>query len=183
MTPFVIPFLYLCGSLFFEMIEKLKVLIVKIFTPQFIRFILTAILNTAFGLIINYVFLFIFEHLFKINHAYVISNFFATIVSILFNFKTYGILVFKNKNNKLLFRFLMVTSFTYLLNIGGIALMEHLGSHNNYLNLTLMAIPVGLLNYILNKHFVYTDRAKRWHWFCLMGVLAIELALFLILKY
>lgn len=165
------------------MFEKIKHITLKVFTPQFIRFILTAILNTAFGLFINYVFLYIFEHLLKLNHAYVVSNFLATIVSILFNFKTYGILVFKNKNNKLLFRFLMVTSFTYLLNIGGIALLEYFGSHNNYLNLTLMAIPVGILNYILNKHFVYTDNAKRWHWLCLVGVLAIELVLFLILKY
>ena len=164
------------------MFEKIKHITLKIFTPQFIRFILTAILNTAFGLFINYVFLYIFEHRLKLNHAYVVSNFLATIVSILFNFKTYGILVFKNKNNKLLFRFLMVTSFTYLLNIGGIALLEYVGSHNNYLNLTLMAIPVGILNYILNKHFVYTDRAKRWHWFCLVGVLAVELVLFLVLN-
>ncbi|MBR4918478.1 MAG: GtrA family protein [Bacteroidales bacterium] len=165
------------------MIEKLKVLIVKIFTPQFIRFILTAILNTLFGLFINYLFLYIFEHLLKLNHAYIVSNFLATIVSILFNFKTYGILVFKNKKNRLFFRFLLVTTFTYLLNIGGIALLQHLGSRNNYLNLTLMAIPVGLLNYTLNKHFVYTNKAKGWHWLCLCAVLASELAIFLILKY
>jgi len=165
------------------MIEKLKILVAKIFTPQFIRFILTAILNTLFGLFVNYLFLYIFEHLLKVPHAYVVSNFLATIVSILFNFKTYGILVFKNKNNKLLFRFLMVTSFTYLLNIGGIGLLEYFGSHNNYLNLTLMAVPVGILNYILNKHFVYTDRAKRWHWLCLVGVLLLELVIFLVVKY
>lgn len=165
------------------MIEKLKVLFAKVFTPQFIRFILTAILNTLFGLFINYLFLYIFEHLLKVPHAYVVSNFLATIVSILFNFKTYGILVFKNKDNKLLFRFLLVTSFTYLLNIGGIALLEHLGSHNNYLNLTLMAIPVGLLNYVLNKHFVYTNKSKGWHWLCLCAVLLVELVIFLIVRY
>lgn len=117
-------------------------------------------LNTAFGLFVNYVFLFIFEHLLKFNHAYIISNFIATIVSILFNFKTYGILVFKNKDNKLILRFLAVTTFTYLLNIGGIALLEHLGSRNNYLNLTIMAVPVGLLNYVLNSVFVYKRKAR-----------------------
>ena len=117
-------------------------------------------LNTAFGLFINYLFLFIFEHIFKLNRAYVVSNFLATIVSILFNFKTYGVLVFKNKDNKLLFRFLAVTTFTYLVNISGIALLEHLGSHNNYLNLTVMAVPVGLLNYVLNSKFVYKKKAR-----------------------
>ena len=138
----------------------MKEFLKRYFEPQFIRFVLVAMLNTAFGLFINYVFLFIFEHLFKLNHAYVVSNFIATIVSILFNFKTYGILVFKNKDNKLLLRFLAVTTFTYLVNIGGIALLEHLGSHNNYLNLTIMAVPVGLLNYVLNSVFVYKKKAK-----------------------
>jgi len=132
----------------------------RYFEPQFIRFVLVAILNTLFGLFVNYVFLFIFEHLLKVPHAYVVSNFLATIVSILFNFKTYGILVFKNKNNKLLFRFLAVTFFTYLVNIGGIRLLEYLGSSNNYLNLTVMAVPVGLLNYVLNSAFVYKRRIK-----------------------
>lgn len=138
----------------------MKEFLKRYFEPQFIRFVLVAMLNTAFGLFINYVFLFIFEHLFKLNHAYVVSNFIATIVSILFNFKTYGILVFKNKDNKLLLRFLAVTIFTYLVNIGGIALLEHLGSHNNYLNLTIMAVPVGLLNYVLNSVFVYKKKAR-----------------------
>ena len=132
----------------------------RYFEPQFIRFVLVAGLNTLFGLFINYVFLFIFEHLLKLNHAYIVSNFLATIVSILFNFKTYGILVFKNKNNKLLLRFLAVTFFTYLVNIGGIRLLEYLGSSNNYLNLTIMAIPVGLLNYVLNSVFVYKRKVK-----------------------
>ena len=138
----------------------MKEFLKRYFEPQFIRFVLVAMLNTAFGLFINYVFLFIFEHLLKLNHAYVVSNFFATIVSILFNFKTYGILVYKNKDNKLLLRFLAVTTFTYLVNIGGIALLEHLGSQNNYLNLTIMAVPVGLLNYVLNSVFVYKKKAK-----------------------
>ena len=132
----------------------------RYFEPQFIRFVLVAMLNTAFGLLVNYLFLFIFEHLLKLNHAYVVSNFIATIVSILFNFKTYGILVFKNKDNKLILRFLAVTTFTYLLNIGGIALLEHCGSQNNYINLTIMAVPVGLLNYVLNSIFVYKRKAR-----------------------
>ena len=138
----------------------IKAFLKRYFEPQFIRFVLVATLNTAFGLFVNYLFLFIFEHLFKLNHAYIVSNFIATIVSILFNFKTYGILVFKNKDNKLILRFLAVTTFTYLLNIGGIALLEHCGSQNNYINLTIMAVPVGLLNYVLNSIFVYKKKAR-----------------------
>ena len=138
----------------------IKDFLYRYFEPRFVRFVLVAMLNTAVGLLINYLFLFIFEDLFKLNHAYYVSNFLATIVSILFNFKTYGILVFKNKDNKLLFRFLAVTFFTYLVNVGGIRLLEYLGSGNNYLNLTIMAIPVGLLNYILNSVFVYKKKVS-----------------------
>lgn len=138
----------------------IKDFLYRYFEPRFIRFVLVAILNTAVGLLINYLFLFIFEYLLKLNHAYIVSNFLATVFSILFNFKTYGILVFKNKDNRLLLRFLAVTTFTYLVNIGGIALLEHLGSRNNYLNLTIMAIPVGLLNYVLNSIFVYKKKVK-----------------------
>lgn len=165
------------------MFEKIKSFIKKIFSKQFIRFVFVAALNTAFGLFINYLFLFIFEHLLKLNHAYVVSNFLATIVSILFNFKTYGALVFNNKDRKLIFRFLIVTSFTYLLNIGGIALMEHWGSTNNYLNLTLMAIPVGLLNYFFNKHFTYVDKPQRWTWWTMALLLAAEVVVYLLLKF
>lgn len=142
------------------MFEKIKYFIKKIFSKQFIRFVFVAALNTAFGLFVNYVFLFIFEHLLKLNHAYVVSNFLATIVSILFNFKTYGALVFKNKDNKLLFRFLIATSFTYLCNISGIALLESTICQNNYVNLTVMAIPVGLLNYVLYSFFVFKKCRK-----------------------
>lgn len=174
--------MYFCG-LFKKMVEKIIQLIKKIFTPQFIRFVLVAMLNTAFGLLINYVFLFIFEHILKLNYAYVVSNLLATIVSILFNFKTYGALVFKNKDNKLIFRFLMVTTFTYLLNIGGIALLEHLGSTNNYLNLTLMAIPVGLLNYVFNKIFTYAKETKKWIWWLMIGILVFEFLVLVVVKW
>lgn len=141
------------------MIEKLKHLIKTVFSKQFIRFVFVAALNTAFGLFINYVFLFIFQNLLKINQAYIISNFLATIASILFNFKTYGALVFKNKDNKLILRFLLATGFTYLCNIGGIYLLEHTICQNNYINLTVMAIPVGLLNYLLYSTFVFKKKS------------------------
>lgn len=137
------------------MTEKTLGLIRKVFTKQFIRFVFVACLNTAFGLFINYAFLFFFQNLLKLNKAYIVSNLLATIVSILFNFKTYGALVFKNKDRSLLFRFLLATSFTYCCNVGGITLLENTICQNNYLNLTVMAIPVGLLNYFLYSTFVF----------------------------
>lgn len=143
-----------------EMTGKISNLFRTIFSKQFIRFVLVAALNTAFGLFVNYVFLYVFQNLLKINQAYIISNFLATVVSILFNFKTYGALVFKNKDNKLILRFLLATTFTYLCNVGGIYLLEHTICQNNYVNITVMAIPVGLLNYFLYSTFVFKKNSK-----------------------
>lgn len=137
------------------MSSSIKSFLKKLFSLRFIRFVLVAGLNTAFGLFINYFFLYIFQDLLHFNRPYFISNFLATIVSILFNFKTYGTLVFKDKDRKRIFRFLLVTTFTYLCNVGGIRLLEETLCQNNYLNITIMAIPVGLLNYLLYSTFVF----------------------------
>ncbi len=162
------------------MLKKRKNLIKVALSKQFIRFLFVAALNTAFGLFINYFFLFIFEHLLHLNQAYVVSNLLATICSILFNFKTYGALVFKNKENRLIFKFLMVTTFTYLLNISGIALLEHAGCTNNYLNLTLMAIPVGLCNYFFNRSFTYVRNNRSWQWVMMSVMLLLAGAICLV---
>jgi len=138
------------------MIKKLFSLIKKILTPQFIRFVLVAMLNTAFGWCVYAGLLLLFNH-FHVNKPYVLASLIGTIISIMFNFKTYGHIVFKNKSNRLIFKFLMVYTVTYFCNIGGIALLERWGV-NNYLAGAITAIPVGFLGYFLNKIFVYRKK-------------------------
>ena len=75
----------------------------------------------------------------------------------LFNFKTYDHIVFRNKSNKLIFKFILVYVFNYFLNIGGIAMLENIGI-NNYLAGAITAIPVGFIGYFLNKFFVYNQK-------------------------
>lgn len=136
------------------MIDKLAELLKKLLTPQFIRFIFVAILNTAVGWCIYAGLLLIFDKVLALDYPYVYASLFGTILSILFNFKTYGIIVFKNRSNKLIFKFVAVYTFNYFCNIGGIALMEYWGI-NNYLAGGIVAIPVGFIGYILNKIFVF----------------------------
>lgn len=128
-------------------------MIKKLITPQFIRFVFVAILNTAFGWCVYALLLLLMNHL-GVDKPYVLASLFGTIISILFNFKTYGHIVFRNKSNKLIFKFVMVYVFNYFLNVGGIALLENLGI-NNYLAGAITAIPVGFIGYFLNKFFVY----------------------------
>ena len=128
------------------MIKLLK----RYITPEFIRFVLVAILNTLFGYGVYSILLLLGMH-------YSLAILCSTVIGVLFNFKTYGILVFKNTSNKLIFRFVLVYCVVYLCNTGGIALLKTFGI-SDYIAGALMLVPVGLLGFILNKIFVYSKK-------------------------
>ncbi|MBR0078741.1 MAG: GtrA family protein [Bacteroidales bacterium] len=122
-------------------------------SPEFIRFVFVACLNTAFGYGLFAFFIWIGLH-------YTLATLLGTIIGVLFNFKTYGLIVFKNKNNKLIFRFIVVYVLLYICNIGGIALLKYFGC-SSYLAGLIVAAPVGLLGYLLNKKFVYDVKCRK----------------------
>lgn len=128
------------------MIKLLK----RYITPEFVRFVLVAILNTLFGYGVYSLLLFVGLH-------YSVAILCSTVLGVLFNFKTYGVLVFKNSSNKLIFRFVLVYCVVYLCNTGGIALLKSLGI-SEYIAGALMLVPVGLLGFVLNKIFVYSKK-------------------------
>lgn len=128
----------------------------RFFDPQFIRFVLVAILNTAFGYVI-YALLLWFFNLLKFENPYIYASFFGYVIGILFNFKTYSALVFKTKNNNLIFKFILVYVVCWLTNISCIALLEKMHI-NNYLAGAIVAIPVGFLGYVLNSLFVFKKK-------------------------
>lgn len=136
----------------------IKDILYRYFEPQFVRFVLVAILNTAFGWCV-YAALLWFINLFHIPNPYVLASLFGYIIGILFNFTTYSRLVFKDKNKKLIFRFIMVYVICWLCNSFGIWLLEkcHI---DNYLAGAITAIPVGFLGYVLNSIFVFKKKAK-----------------------
>ncbi|MEI6696221.1 MAG: GtrA family protein [Bacteroidota bacterium] len=127
--------------------ERLKQLLKTGFDLKIIRFFFVAGLNTIFGYGIFAFFLFIGLH-------YTIAGFIATVLGILFNFKMYGLLVFKNKSNKLIIRFLMVYFVTYCIAIFFIWALEHINI-NHYYALVIIAFPNALLAYFLNKKLVF----------------------------
>ena len=119
-------------------------------SKELIRFGLVALLNTAFGYAIYALFIWLGLH-------YTLATLLSTIIGVLFNFKTYGVLVFKNKSNKLIFKFILVYIFLYLCNIGGIAALKLCGL-SSYIAGLVMIVPIGLLGYLLNKKLVYEKR-------------------------
>jgi putative flippase GtrA len=119
----------------------------KLLQHKLIRFFLVSGINTLFGYGLFAIFIFA-------GLPYPLSLLIGTIAGILFNFKTTGLLVFKNSNNILVFRFLAVYGITYLCNLGGLALFKYMGV-NMYWAGAILLIPAGLLAFILNKYFVF----------------------------
>jgi len=130
--------------------EKIRKIIKSCFDLKIIRFFFVAGLNTIFGYGIFALFLYIGLH-------YTLAGFISTILGILFNFKMYGLLVFKNKNNNLIFRFLLVYLITYCVAISFIWALEQINI-NHYYALGIIAIPNALLAYVLNKKLVFEKK-------------------------
>jgi putative flippase GtrA len=132
--------------------NKIRSLTLELLRQKLIRFLLVSVLNTLFGYSLFALFLYF-------GLPYPFALLISTIVGILFNFKTIGRLVFKNNNNILIFKFISVYGITYLVNLGGLALLKSI-EINTYLSGALLLIPIGFLSFILNKIFVFKSFDK-----------------------
>ncbi len=115
---------------------------------QFIKFLFVGGINTAFGYGVFALFTFL-------NFHYVISTLLATILGILFNFKTTGCIVFKNNNNRLIFRFVAVYGVIYGFSVLSLKLLLILGLENLYINYLILLLPNALLSFYLMKKVVF----------------------------
>ncbi len=115
----------------------------------FAKFIAVGLLNTLFGYSVFALLLFIGLH-------YAIATLVATVLGVLFNFKTIGTLVFKNSNNILIIKFVGVYTITYFLNIVLLKILST-WSINMYLAGFLLLAPMAMLAYLLNRHFVFNE--------------------------
>ncbi len=110
-------------------------------------YILVGILNTIFGYSAFALFIFLQLH-------YALAVFLATLLGIMFNFKTIGTLVFKNNNNKLFAKFIGVYVVTYFLNVLSLSLFNKF-NFNLYLAGLILIIPMAFVSFILNNAFVF----------------------------
>ncbi len=133
-------FIYFCAKLFKK-------------RPRFIKFILVGILNTIFGYSCFAFFVFL-------GFGDVLAPLFANILGILFNFKTYGHLVFKNPDNSLIFKFFAVYSIVYISNVAGLVLFAELGLKNRYISGFILLLPLALLAYYLNGKYVFKNKGN-----------------------
>ncbi len=120
---------------------------------KIIRFFMVAGLNTAFGWCVFSLLIFIGLH-------YTLAALIGQVIGIFFNFRTYGALVFRNKELNLLPRFIAVYVLMYLCNVGGMTALKWLFGLNDYVVSAIMCVPVGLLGFVLNKLFVF-ERVRK----------------------
>lgn len=115
---------------------------------RFQIFLLVGTLNTLFGYSVYAFLLFIGLH-------YALAAFLATCIGVLFNFKTTGRIVFQSTGKGLLFKFILVYTVLYIINITILQFLLFIGI-NAYLGGAICIPPMALLSFFLNKRFVFT---------------------------
>lgn len=129
------------------MIRKLIDLIRRLWSIPFLRFLVVGGINTAFGYSVFALFILIGLH-------YVLAALLGTICGILFNFKTTGTLVFKNRDNRLIFRFFGVYLITYSLMIGFLKLFDMAGVIPLVAG-AIIALPMAVVSFLLMRKLVF----------------------------
>lgn len=119
----------------------------------FIIYLLVGVMNTIFGYSI-------FAILIYLKFHYSLAALLATVLGVLFNFKSIGKLVFKNNDNSLIYRFISVYIVTYLINIGGMKIYR-VFDDNMYLAGLVMIIPAAIISFVLHKRFVFNGNSNR----------------------
>jgi len=110
-------------------------------------------LNTVFGFSVYSIFILLHLH-------YVLAALLGQICGIMFNFKTTGTIVFKNKDNRLIFRFFAVYLVTYLITIGLLKLFSIYGVGSLVAG-AIIILPIAFLSFLLNKRFVFDTLRKK----------------------
>lgn len=114
---------------------------------KFIRFLLVGGLNTAFGYGV-------YALLILLGVPYPLAVFLSTAAGVLFNFKTYGTLVFGSRDNRLLGRFIAVYALIYVLNLIPLAWAKRNGVSLIVAG-AVVALPMAAISFVLNRRFVF----------------------------
>jgi len=112
----------------------------------FFKFLFVGILNTIFSYSI-------YAILITLKLIPNVALFFQYILGVLWNFKTTGIIVFKNHDNKLIFKFISSYILTFIVN--SILLDILIKYINGYLAQAILILPIALLSFVIFKFWVF----------------------------
>jgi len=120
---------------------------------RFILFLFVGLINTGFGYGLFALLIFLKVH-------YALASLLSTFIGILFNFKTTGVIVFKNKNNLLIFRFFLVYGITYILGLLFLYITNYF-TISNYIAGAVWLLPGAIISYFLQKSLVFRFRESK----------------------
>lgn len=115
---------------------------------QFVTFLFVGVLNTLVGYILYAFFVWV-------GCNYIFAPLFSTILGVLFNFKTIGVIVFQSRNNRLLGKFFGVYAIVYVCNVLGLKTLAVCGLTNMYIAGAILVVPLAVLGFVLNKKWVF----------------------------
>ena len=115
--------------------------------PQFIRFLAVGVLNTLFGQGF-------FAILVLLGLHPQVALLLATIVGVLFNFQSFGRLVFRGSDGRLP-RFIACYTLVYAINAIALDVLIRFGIWAILAQAILM-LPIATLNFALSRRFVFT---------------------------
>ena len=123
-------------------------LIKKLFNIAFIKFLFVAGINTCFGYLMFAVCVFFIKNVYA-------SVVVATIIAVLFNFNTYGRIVFKSKDNSKIYHFFGVYLFIMGVNMLLLKALAMAGIANPYIAGGILTLPMAGLSFLLMRKFVF----------------------------
>ena len=117
-------------------------------SKYFARFLVSGVINTAFGYAVFAFFIFL-------GCGDFTAPLFAEIACVIFNFNTIGGMVFGDRSKKLFWRFCLVYLTIYIFQVSGLKIFAAFGVENRYLSGFILIFPAALLSYTLNKKLVF----------------------------
>jgi putative flippase GtrA len=119
----------------------------RMWDARLLRFAAVGVLNTVFGYGV-------YALMLSVELGYAAASAVATVVGVLFNFKTTGVLVFDSQDNRLILQFIAVYVIVYCVNLTGLWLLNRAGVDSYTAGLVTL-LPAATLAYVLNKVFVF----------------------------
>lgn len=127
---------------------NLPPIIKKLLNASFIKFLFVAAMNTCFG----YLMFITCVYLLKNEYVAVVV---ATVIAVLFNYNTYGRIVFKSKDHSKIYRFFGVYLFIMGMQMLLLKALAFLGLANPYIAGGILTLPMAGVSFLLMRKFVF----------------------------
>ncbi len=118
---------------------------------RFVKFLFVGGINTLFGYSMYALFVTLS---FSPSNALLISY----ILGVFWNFKTTGSIVFKNKDNRLIFKFFLSYVFTFSVNNFFLNFLMNNLHLNKYLAQLILVLPMAVVSFTIFKTFIFVEK-------------------------